>query len=187
MSDLPLRGSYSIFYDVSKLDEIAINLFYGWGYNFYRLENQLRADDQLIRRHVGHLLGASRSMLEAQQADYRQKNIKPPTRGKPFPEQAILDNVETLAALSHATGQIEGAVRGMPVPENDRMTQRYRQEAETLGRLCELDQHLVGQAETLRQMIEGKDADALLEHAADLRQGFAAMTQTIRDRQALLL
>jgi hypothetical protein len=28
---------------------LATNLFYGWGYNFYRIENQLRADDQMIR------------------------------------------------------------------------------------------------------------------------------------------
>ena len=29
--------------------QTASLLFYGWGYNFYRVENQLRADDLLIR------------------------------------------------------------------------------------------------------------------------------------------
>ena len=33
------------------------NLFYGWGYNFYRVENQLRADDQLVRSKAAWLLG----------------------------------------------------------------------------------------------------------------------------------
>jgi len=42
----------SAFYDQGPLSQIAINLFYGWGYNFYRQENQLRADDQLIRAQV---------------------------------------------------------------------------------------------------------------------------------------
>ena len=43
------------FYDTDALTEIAINLFHGWGYNFYRVENQLRADDQLIRLSLIHI------------------------------------------------------------------------------------------------------------------------------------
>jgi hypothetical protein len=187
MSDLPMQGSYSVFYDASKLDEIAINLFYGWGYNFYRLENQLRADDQLIRRHVSTLLGIIRTMLENQQREYRRKNIKPPSREKPFPAPEVLDAVSVLEELSNETGRIEGVIRAMPVPENDRMTQRYRQEAETLARLCETDKHLVGQAEALRQMIDGKDYQFLLDHTDDLRQGFAALTRSIQERRMLLV
>ena len=187
MSDLPMQSSYSIFYDVGKLDEIAINLFYGWCYNFSRLENHLRADDQLVRRQVCHLLSVIRSMLEAQQADYRRKNIMPPTRDNPFPPREVQDAIATLEGLSNEAGRIEGVVRSMPVPENDRMTQRYRQEAETLAHLCELDQHLVGQAESLRRMLEGRNAAFLLDHAGDYQHGFAAITETIRDRQALLV
>ena len=37
--------------------QVLSNLFYGWGYNFYRKENQLRADDLLIRSKVSELLG----------------------------------------------------------------------------------------------------------------------------------
>ena len=32
----------SAFYNVDALEKVAINLFYGWGYNFYRQENQMR-------------------------------------------------------------------------------------------------------------------------------------------------
>ena len=101
-----------------------------------------------------------------------------------FPLQ---DAIATLEGLSNEAGRIEGVVRSMPVPENDRMTQRYRQEAETLAHLCELDQHLVGQAESLQRMLQGRNAAFLLAHAPDYQQGFAAITQTIRDRQALLV
>ena len=45
------------FYDAGLLRQLATNLFYGWGYNFYRLENQLRADDQLVRTKAASLLG----------------------------------------------------------------------------------------------------------------------------------
>ena len=181
-----MSGSYSLFYDLDKVDQIAVNLFYGWGYNFYRLENQLRADDLLVRSKASYLLGLSRAVLEIQQRDYRRKHIPTPTRENPLPAPAALEAVETLKELSGEIGRIEGVIRAMPVPENDRMTQRYRQEAETLLRLREIDCHLVGQAETLRQMIDGKDYTFLLEHADDLRQGFAAMTATIQDRQMLL-
>jgi len=41
------------FYNLDAVEQIGVNLFYGWGYNFYRLENQLRADDLTIRAKVG--------------------------------------------------------------------------------------------------------------------------------------
>jgi hypothetical protein len=178
--------SYSQFYDLSRLEEIAVNLFYGWGYNFYRLENQLRADSLMVRSKASYLLGLCRGILEIQQSDYRRKYFKPPTREHPLPSEAAMEGVETLQDLSRETGRLEGVIRAAPVPENDRMTQRYRQEAETLVRLREIDCRLVGQIEVLRQMIDGKDYDFLLEHAADVRTGFAAINESIHDRQMVL-
>jgi hypothetical protein len=52
------------FYDEGVLRQAAINLFHGWGYNFYRAENQLRADDQLVRSKAGWLLGLARASME---------------------------------------------------------------------------------------------------------------------------
>jgi len=60
------------FYDQGSLQKVAINLFYGWGYNFYRLENQLRADDQLIRRKASELLGQANAILSQAESDYRR-------------------------------------------------------------------------------------------------------------------
>jgi hypothetical protein len=62
----------SLFYDADAVEQIAINLFYGWGYNFYRLENQLRADDLLIREKASWLLGQSRTIVEAAESAYRK-------------------------------------------------------------------------------------------------------------------
>ena len=75
------------FYDAGPLAKIAINLFNGWGYNFYRKENQLRADDLLIRSKVGALLGMARKSLESAQADYRTEFLPEPTRERPDFEQ----------------------------------------------------------------------------------------------------
>ena len=52
------------FYDAGALRQIATNLFYGWGYNFYRVENQLRADDQLVRSKAASLLGIAMASVE---------------------------------------------------------------------------------------------------------------------------
>ncbi len=63
------------FYDAGPLKQVAVNLFYGWGYNFYRLENQLRADDQLVRAKAGLLLAQAGSSLEAAEMAWRRERI----------------------------------------------------------------------------------------------------------------
>jgi hypothetical protein len=57
--------SGSKFYDANVIEQVAINAFYGWGYNFYREENQLRTDDIVIRNKVSWLLGATASSIKA--------------------------------------------------------------------------------------------------------------------------
>ena len=77
--------SSSAFYDAGPLEQVAINLFYGWGYNFYRKENQLRADDQLVRNKVGTLLSSARKSVETAEQAYRRDFLPPPSREKPRP------------------------------------------------------------------------------------------------------
>jgi hypothetical protein len=178
--------SGSLFYDVGKLDQIAINLFYGWGYNFYRLENQLRADDLLIREKAGGLLGQSRAMVEAAQSAYRRRFLPPPSRANPLPDPAAVAGARSLEELSVSIGQLEATIRSLPAPETDRMTQRYRQEAPTLMTLGVCDQRLVGLAETIRRTLEGKDHDWILSNLAVIREGIELMLAQVRERHSLL-
>jgi hypothetical protein len=178
--------SASAFYDVEGLEKIAINLFYGWGYNFYRLENQLRADDQLIRSKVGLLLGWARKSVETAERDYRREFLPPPSREKPRPGAAAVAGAQCLEKLSKAVGAIQGQISAQPTPENDRMTQRHRQEAETLQQLIASDQKLIGQAELLRSMLDQKSGAALLENMSTLQDGINAIAETLRLRQLLL-
>ena len=174
------------FYDAGALRQIATNLFYGWGYNFYRVENQLRADDLLLRAKVCGLLGLCRAALEAAQSDYRRKFLPPPTRDNPRPPPEAMANAQALEELSRLVGQLEGRVRALPVPENDRMTQRYRQESFTLEQLSRCDARLVGRAQTLREMLAGKAHEWVLENAGLIREGLASMQQNLEERQLLL-
>ena len=86
----------SLFYDLGPLEEIAVNLFHGWGYNFYRLENQLRADDLVIRNQVSSLLGAARGHVEAAESAYRRAFLPPPSREKPRQDAEAMANAQAL-------------------------------------------------------------------------------------------
>jgi hypothetical protein len=180
-------GMKDSFYDAGLLREIATNLFYGWGYNFYRQENQLRADDQTIRSKAASLLGQAMTSVSAAESEYRREYLPPPSRAKPFPDAQAVAAAQKLERLAVAIGAAEAALQHQPVPENDRMTQRYRHEAPTLAKLMEYDERLVGQCELLRKAVSGADGPAVLKAMSDLEAGLDAIRETLRNREAVLL
>jgi hypothetical protein len=179
--------SNSGFYDAGPLRQIAINLFYGWGYNFYRVENQLRADDQLVRSKAASLLGTAMASVCTAETEYRREFLPPPSRQKPFPDAAAMASAQRLERLAGGIGTLEALIQQQPVPENDRMTERYRQEAPTLQTLIEHDQQLVGQCELLRSMVNNQDGASLLKNLPDLEAGLKAIRTTLENREKVLL
>jgi len=179
------------FYEAGAVRQIATNLFYGWGYNFYRLENQLRADDLLVRAKVGALLLQARDAVAAAESGYRREFLPPPSRQKPRPDAKAVSGAQELERMARSIGALEGQIRAQPVPENDRMSQRYREkvkgEAAMLLRLLQFDEWLVGQADMLRALVAGRDGDWLIANAADVAEGVKAIGETLRERQAVLL
>jgi hypothetical protein len=175
------------FYDAGLLRQIATNLFYGWGYNFYRAENQLRADDQLVRSKAASLLGEAMSSVCAAESAFRREFLPPPSRAKPFPDAAAVADAQRLEKLAREIGAVEALLQQQPVPANDRMTQRYRDEAPTLQKLLEYDERLVGQCELMRTTVNEQDAATILKKLPDLEAGFAALRATLHDRESVLL
>jgi hypothetical protein len=175
------------FYDAGALRQLATNLFYGWGYNFYRGENQLRADDQLVRSKAASLLGLAMASVCTAESAYRREFLPVPTRARPFPDAAAVANAQKLEALAAALGALEAALQQQPVPANDRMTQRYREEGPTLQALLRYDERLVGQCELLRGMVENQSAGSLLGKLPELEAGLEAIRTTLRNRAAVLL
>lgn len=175
------------FYDAGLLRQLATNLFYGWGYNFYRVENQLRADDQLVRTKAASLLGVAMMNASEFEAEYRREFLPPPSRQHPFPDSGAVATAQRLERLVREIGALELGIHQQPVPENDRMTQRYRNEAATLKKLIHHDEQLVGQCELLRSIVTGKRLDSILQDLPDVEKGVEAIRSTLRSRESLLL
>lgn len=143
--------------DAGLAKQVVANLFYGWGYNFYRRENQLRADDLLIRSKLSELLGQCRAHLAALEAAFRREHLPPPTREKPFPDSAAVASAQALQRAQNDIEGVETAIRTASVPEMDRIHQRHRHEAETLQQLANVDSDMVMAVVTLRDAIEKLD------------------------------
>lgn len=175
------------FYDLGRAGEVAVNLFHGYGYNFYRAENQLRADDQLARTTAAGLLGQARAAVDAAESAYRREHIPSPTRANPFPPAEAVAAAQAIERLAQGIGALEGRVRAQPAPANDRMTQLYRREADTLARLIERDKMLVGEAELLREAVAGADGEAILAKTGELKARIEAIAEALRERGAMLV
>jgi hypothetical protein len=182
----PVNFDSSGFYDAGQLKQVAINLFYGWGYNFYRTENQLRTDDQLIRAKAAWLLGLARAAVDIAEQAYRRERLPPPSRANPYPDPEAVAACQSLERFGAALGALVGRLHALPVPENDRMTQRYRSEASTLRWLADCDETLIGQCELLKTSLEGQTGAWVLENLASLEGGLAAIGKTMEERQGIL-
>jgi hypothetical protein len=176
----------SSFYDEGALRHAAINLFHGWGYNFYRQENQLRADDQLVRSKAEWFLGVAVSNVETAEAGYRREFFAAPTRAKPFPDAAVVAVAQTLERLARDINALKGRIQAQPVPESDRMTQRYRSEADTLQTLIGCDEQLVGQCALLHSLLDGRNGTEILDMLASVTEGLIAIQSTLRKRENVL-
>lgn len=177
----------SLFYDLDSLSQVAVNLFYGWGYNFYRLENEVRADDQLLRAKACSLLGLAARQVLAAEDEFRREHLPAPTRAKPYPDPTAVVGAQRLERLGKSILSLEGLIQNQPVPEGDRMSERYRQELPTLASLTKCDQVLIGQCELMRSMTEAKGGGRMLESATILEEGLAAIQGTLDERAGILL
>jgi hypothetical protein len=176
-----------LFYAADELSQVAINLFYGWGYNFYKVENQLRADDQMVRSKASWLLGEAAGAVSSAESDYRREFLPPPTRAKPFPDAIAVASAQKLERLHQDLMALEQVIHQLPAPANDLMTQRYRLEAPTLANLIRFDSLLVGQCDLMRKSVTGVGVQAILKSLPDLEAGIAAIRATLHDREAMLM
>ena len=170
-----------------SLAEGAVGVLAGLSYHFYGSAHLLRADDLVVRGKVSELLAAARRSVQAAEREYRREFLPAPSREKPRPDAQAVVDARTLERLGAAIGSLEGHVRALPVPENDRLGQRFRAEAATLQRLLDADRELVGHAEFLRSVLESAGAAWMLENGASLAEQIGAIEAAIQARRDVLV
>jgi hypothetical protein len=146
-----------------------VMLLNGYGYNWYRLDNQLRADDLLIRARASEHLGAAVSRLRAIEAAYRRKYLPPPSRERPDPDPGHLAAARQMRSMTERILDIDTRLRGAAVPPDDKIWQRHRDELDTLWRLSECDVVLVGAAKELAGIVTELPLDAMVDAEAEAR------------------
>jgi hypothetical protein len=144
-------------------------LINGYGYNWYRLDNQMRADDLLVRSRASDHLASAAGRLRDLEARYRRKFLPPPTRERPDQDPEHIAAARQFRAVQYRIGEIDTKVRGAAVPPNDRIWQRHRDELDTLARLGTCDVLLIGGAKELVDAIAELPGDTALDAAAEQR------------------
>jgi hypothetical protein len=174
------------FYTLELEDQVLVTLFHGWGYSFYKAENQLRADDLMVRAKVGEMLAAARASVCAAEAAFRRAHLPPPTRERPRPDPEALLRAQALEAIAQSIGALEGQIRALPVPANDRMTERLRTERETLEKLLKADRAMVSAAHQLRELLVPGTDDRIRQNEASVQGLLAALSSALVNRRDLL-
>src|SRR5437879_5205569 len=103
-------------------------LLTGYGYNFYNTTNQARSDDMLVRERASYFLGQAVTLLSTLRGEYQRRFIPPLTRENPFPPQEALAQLREIEEVQQAISNLESHIRGMPVPAQDHIWWRFRQE-----------------------------------------------------------
>jgi hypothetical protein len=167
--------------------EGAAGVLAGLSYHFYGTAHLLRADDLVVRGKVSELLNAARRSVQAAERDFRHEFLPAPSREKPRPDARAVADAQRLERLGAAIGALEGHVRALPVPENDRLGQRFRAEAAVLQRLLEADRELIGHAEFLRSVLQSAGAAWMLENGESLAEQIGAIEAAIQARRDVLV
>jgi hypothetical protein len=144
-----------------------VMLLNGYGYNWYRLENQLRADDLLIRSRASEHLAAAAARLREIEARYRRTYLPPPTRARPDHDPEHLAAVRRMRSVAERILDVDTRVRGAAVPPNDMVWLRHRDETDMLFELSRCDTVLVGAAKELADVVIGLPLDAAVDAAAE--------------------
>jgi hypothetical protein len=180
--DRPLPG------EDSRLHRIGVMLLNGYGYNWYRLDNQMRADDLLVRSRASEHLESAATRLRELDGRYRRKYLPPPTREHPDPDPQHLAAAQQFRAVVDRILEIDTRVRGAPVPPDDKIWVRQRGELETLQRLGKCDVVLVAGAKELAGLVAKLSSDVGIDPAIEQRidQHLDELTEALTRRGEIL-
>ena len=179
--DLPGQGS--------PLWETWNMLLNGYGYNWYRVENQMRADDLLVRQKAGYFLGLCASNLLALENGFQRKYLPVGTRENPFPPRDKVELHRQIREVRQEFLSLESSVRSLPVPADDKIWRRHRDEVATISKLTDLDLKLVGAAHLAAENVKELSPEQINDEREiqNLRDMIRSYQNVIEERRKLLL
>ena len=182
VDDRPLPG------EDSRLYRIGVMLLNGYGYNWYRLDNQMRADDLLVRSRASEHLESVAARLRELDGRYRRKYLTPPTREHPDADPEHLTAAQHFRAVAQRILEIDTRLRGAAVPPDDKIWLRQRGELETLQRLGKCDVLLVADAKELASRVGDLPADAGIDPASEqqINQQLGRLAEALTRRDEIL-
>jgi hypothetical protein len=130
-----------------------VNLLSAYGYNLYDNKNRARADDLLVREKVAEQLAEAAGALRNLRTVYHRRFVPPPSRENPSPDPERMAQLRAMADLQGRLEDLETRVRGMPVPTQDRVWQRFRDERALLSQLLVHDYDLIAPSHDLRDQV----------------------------------
>jgi len=182
LEERPLPG------EDSRLYRIGVMLLNGYGYNWYRWDNQMRADDLLVRSRASEHLEAAAARLRDLEGRYRRKYLPPPSRVHPDPDRHHLAAAQHFRAVADRILEIDTKLRGAPVPPDDKVWLRQRGELETLQRLGNCDVVLVAGAKEVVETVAGLPTDVRIDPAIErqIDKHLGRLAETLTRRGEIL-
>ena len=113
----------------------------------YSEKGRLRSDDLLVRERVGRGLSEATARIRDLISRWRADRVPPSTREQPFPPAEVMEPIRRAERLVRAIDDAAGAVRGLPVLNQDKVWSRVRQVG--LDELMQFDWTLVGESDAL--------------------------------------
>ena len=160
----------------------------GFGFNFYRIENQLRADDLLVRQRAGASLGQASGKLERLANDFQRTCIPAATRQQPYPSPLLMERLNAARAMRQRVLDQESLLHGLSAPAQDKIWRRLRDEADLLDALLHADVAMLRVAAEVEAEVQNLSAQGWKAAGAEtsLKSTLDRWDATVRARQDLL-
>ncbi len=149
----------------------------------YSEKGRLRSDDLLVRERVGRGLGEATARIRDLTSRWRAERVPPSTREQPFPPAEVMEPIRRAERLVRAIDDAAGAVRGLPVLNQDKVWSRVRQVG--LDELMQFDWTLVGESDALAGDLDRAGALDQIDVAA-LEARLRKIREVIADRRRYL-
>jgi hypothetical protein len=163
-------------------------LLLGCGFNSYRIENQMRADDLLVRQKGGAWLGLAAARLEQLAEEFQRSCMPAPTRQQPYPPAGLMDRLNALRLVRQRVLDQELFIQGLSAPAQDKIWRRLRDEAALLSSLLQADAAMLREAAEVQRQVESLSAEAWKSPDAGnpLKATLDGWDAAVRARQDLL-